>query len=365
MALLKLSSTLSTSAVSVVLSPPRSSSPASLTAHSNALSWKRSSLPSQASPLLSTMSSRALPSGVASPCASQATGVSAKLADDSSAPHETKGVKVQSGEGGLTKVVLSSPDGSNEAQVYLFGACITSWKTSDGKDLLFVRPDAIFTGQKPISGGIPHCFPQFGPGPIQQHGFARNMLWVIESAQSDDETTTLVLSLQPSDYSRKIWLHEFSNTYKIVLGVDKLTTELTVKNTDTNPFSFTAALHSYFRADISKTSVAGLKGCTKLDKPYEDPANPIQGLEDRNVIEFPGFVDTMYKNTPDELLLDNGLGTKISVRNDGWTDAVLWNPHLTLNSSYKDFVCVENAQLVPVELQPGESWTAKQYLNPV
>ncbi|RRT75041.1 hypothetical protein B296_00011047 [Ensete ventricosum] len=56
----------------------------------------------------------------------------------------------------------------SEAEIYLFGGCITSWKVSNGKDLLFVRPDAVFNGKKPISGGIPHCFPQFGPGPIQQ-----------------------------------------------------------------------------------------------------------------------------------------------------------------------------------------------------
>lgn len=28
-----------------------------------------------------------------------------------------------------------------------------------------------------------------------------------------------------------------------------------------------------------------------------------------------------------------------------WTDAVLWNPYLTMEASYKDFVCVENAQV--------------------
>lgn len=45
---------------------------------------------------------------------------------------------------------------------------MTSWKVASGKDLLFVRPDAVFNKIKPISGGIPHCFPQFGPGVIQQ-----------------------------------------------------------------------------------------------------------------------------------------------------------------------------------------------------
>lgn len=38
----------------------------------------------------------------------------------------------------------------SEAEIYLFGACVTSWKVPSGKDLLFVRPDAVFNGQKPI-----------------------------------------------------------------------------------------------------------------------------------------------------------------------------------------------------------------------
>lgn len=37
----------------------------------------------------------------------------------------------------------------SEAELYLFGGCITSWKVAS-KDLLFVRPDAVFNGQKPI-----------------------------------------------------------------------------------------------------------------------------------------------------------------------------------------------------------------------
>ena len=38
----------------------------------------------------------------------------------------------------------------SQAEVYTFGACVTSWKLPNGKDLLFVRPDAVFNGQKPI-----------------------------------------------------------------------------------------------------------------------------------------------------------------------------------------------------------------------
>jgi len=61
----------------------------------------------------------------------------------------TLGVKVTEGEGNLPKLVLTSPAGS-EAEIYLFGGCITSWKVPSGKDLLFVRPDAVFNKKKPI-----------------------------------------------------------------------------------------------------------------------------------------------------------------------------------------------------------------------
>ncbi len=29
-----------------------------------------------------------------------------------------------------------------------------------GDEVLYVRPDAVFNKSKPISGGLPHCFPQ-------------------------------------------------------------------------------------------------------------------------------------------------------------------------------------------------------------
>jgi glucose-6-phosphate 1-epimerase len=39
---------------------------------------------------------------------------------------------------------------------------VCSWKQASGDEVLYVRPDAVFDKSKPISGGIPHCFPQVG-----------------------------------------------------------------------------------------------------------------------------------------------------------------------------------------------------------
>lgn len=78
-------------------------------------------------------------------------------------------------------------------------------------DYLFVRPDAKLDGSKPISGGLPHCFPQFGPGVIQQHGFARNLEWdVVESSASSAS-----LKLSNNDETMAMWPHPFECTYKV------------------------------------------------------------------------------------------------------------------------------------------------------
>ncbi|CAL5366407.1 unnamed protein product [Camellia sinensis] len=270
------------------------------------------------------------------------------------------GARVTEGQGNLPKVVLTSPYGS-EAELYLFGGCITSWKVSN-KDLLFVRPDAVFNGQKPISGGVPHCFPQFGPGPMQQHGFARNMNWSIVDSQDVEGNPAVTLELKDGPYSRAMWDFSFQAMYKIILDAKSLSTELVITNTDNKPFSFSTALHTYFSASVSGASVKGLKGCKTLNKD-PDPKNPLEGEEERDVVTFPGFVDCVYLEAPSELLLDNGLGDKITIQNTSWTDAVLWNPYLQMEACYKDFVCVENAKIGKVELGPNQSWTATQHLS--
>lgn len=271
------------------------------------------------------------------------------------------GVRTTQGEGDLPKIVLTSAHGS-EAEIYLFGGCITSWKVPNGNDLLFVRPDAVFDKKKPISGGIPHCFPQFGPGPLQQHGFARNMDWSLIGSENVDGNPVVTLELKDGPYSRSMWDFSFRATYKVILNAKSLSTELSITNTDTKAFSFTNALHTYFRASVTGASVRGLKGCKTLNK-VPDPKNPVEGMEERDAVTYPGFVDCIYLDAPDELHLDNGLGDVISIKNTNWSDAVVWNPHLQMEAFYKDFVCVENAKIGTVQLDPEQTWTAKQLLS--
>ncbi|XP_054823398.1 putative glucose-6-phosphate 1-epimerase isoform X2 [Prosopis cineraria] len=233
------------------------------------------------------------------------------------------GVRVIEGEGNLPKVVLTSSGGS---------------------------------------GGIPHCFPQFGPGALQQHGFARNMDWSLVDSDNVDGNPVVTLELKDESYSRAMWDFSFHALYEVTLNTKSLSTELKVKNTDNKAFSFTNALHTYFRASLSGATLKGLKGCKTLNK-HPDPLNPVEGVEERDLVNFPGFVDCIYLASPNELRLDNGLGDLISIKNTNWSDAVLWNPYIEMEACYKDFVCVENAKIGNVELEPDQTWTAVQHMS--
>ena len=113
---------------------------------------------------------------------------------------------------GLATITLKNAAGDS-ATVYPFGACVTSY-VKGGVDYLMVRPDAKMDGSKPISGGIPHCFPQFGPGAIQQHGFARNLDWDVVEQTGEK----VVFSLTESEYTLAMWPYKFSAVYSVTLS---------------------------------------------------------------------------------------------------------------------------------------------------
>eukprot|EP00192_Tetraselmis_astigmatica_P010625 CAMPEP_0117675732 /NCGR_PEP_ID=MMETSP0804-20121206/15772_1 /TAXON_ID=1074897 /ORGANISM="Tetraselmis astigmatica, Strain CCMP880" /LENGTH=353 /DNA_ID=CAMNT_0005484775 /DNA_START=124 /DNA_END=1185 /DNA_ORIENTATION=- len=276
-------------------------------------------------------------------------------------------VSVVAGEGGLPKVVLTHECGAS-AEVYLFGACVTSWKQVSGDEVLYVRPDAKFDGSKPISGGIPHCFPQFGPGEMQQHGFARNLTWEIASTsadlQPDEKDPEVELVLTDSEYTRGMWDFPFKMVYSISLHGEELKTEYRVINTGEKEFSFTAALHSYFEvAGIKNAKVNGLKGLTYLDK-TADPSNPASKKQDGNEVTFAGPVDSVYLEAPDYVELDVGTGAAIAISATGWKDVVVWSPWDAMPDCYDSFCCVENALVSsPATVPAGESWASSTVMK--
>jgi len=262
-------------------------------------------------------------------------------------------------EGGLDYYLLKHPSGAS-SKVYPFGGDVCSYTDANGVDWIAVRPDAKLDGSKPISGGLSHCFPQFGPGEIQQHGFARNVDWeMVESTES-----SVTLSLKPSEYTKAMWDKDFECVFSVSVTADSLDTKLIVRNLGSAPFDFQAALHSYFDiSSVAGTSIGGsFEGATFMNKMLDPPADQV---ETRAEIVIDEEYDRVYMGVNDPMLKDSGKKAALKIVNGGgWKDTVLWNPFGDEGMGADNFVCVESAAFDPVPLAGGATWAATLSLVP-
>ena len=112
---------------------------------------------------------------------------------------------------------------------------------------------AIFQEGKAIRGGIPIVWPQFGPGPLPQHGFARVKTWRLGKTNTSDNVS-IELHLSHDEDTLKVWPYKFDLTLTIRFNDKSFYQELTVNNHDDQPFEFTALFHTYFAVDDIKTT---------------------------------------------------------------------------------------------------------------
>jgi len=277
---------------------------------------------------------------------------------------------------GLEKVILTEPRGSS-AQVLLYGGQVISWKNERGEELLFLSNKALFKPPKAIRGGIPICFPQFGSfGSLEQHGFARNRLWAIDTCPSPlpaaNNTSTIDLILIPTEEDLKIWSRSFELRLRVSLGPGKLTLIPRVRNIDNKPFSFTFALHTYLSvSDISEVRVEGLETLDYFDNLLQKE----RFTEQADAITFDDEVDRVYLSTPTKIaVIDHEKKRTFELRKEGLPDAVVWNPWEKKakaipdfgDEEYKQMVCIEAAAIEhPIMIRPREEWKGRQELSTV
>ena len=167
--------------------------------------------------------------------------------------------------GGLPKINITT--GRSTAEIYLHGAQVTGFQKNGEPPLLFLSRLSRFAAGKAIRGGVPICFPWFGPRPGDvDHGFARITEWeLVETTTPVAGAVTVRLRL-PARPASAAW-HEFRTEF-VVTVADTLTMELVTTNESPDrSFEFEDCLHSYFAVgDIVQVSVTGLKGAHYLDK---------------------------------------------------------------------------------------------------
>src|SRR5690606_38311371 len=93
--------------------------------------------------------------------------------------------RFEAGQGGLPCLRIAVPRVAG--QVYLHGAHVTHWQPDGFAPVLWTSAVSQYEEGKPIRGGVPICFPWFGPKAddpsAPAHGLARLTAWTVTQIQ--------------------------------------------------------------------------------------------------------------------------------------------------------------------------------------
>lgn len=263
----------------------------------------------------------------------------------------------------LGGIVARLRQGASEATIALHGAHVLSW-VHDGREMLWLSPVARLDEGKAVRGGIPVCWPWFGPHPGDAakpaHGLVRTRGWHVAETAAAAGRTMLRLSIQTAEQDAQHWPHRAMVELTVALG-DDLALTLATQNIGSAPFRLTEALHTYFRVgDIAQTTVEGLERCSYIDK-LDGGARRDQA----GAIGIDREVDRIYLGDTSALcLIDGGRGARVEIESVGSRSAVVWNPweqktarlgDMGSPDAYRQMLCIETANAGDdvVEVAPG------------
>lgn len=262
------------------------------------------------------------------------------------------GVRLDTGRGGLPRLVVEID--TCTAELSLHGAHLCRWQPrSQPHPVLWMSGESRFESGAPIRGGVPICFPWFGPKAgdpaAPGHGVARINPWRLESAVVESGGTAVVrLGLVCGPQQTAHLPHQLGLALELRLGV-ALSMALSVTNPGAAPVTVEEALHTYFTVgDVRQVTVAGLKGATYVDK--VDGGRRKTQAED--LVTVGAETDRLYLETGAAVTLtDPVLGRAIRVAKTGSRSTVVWNPWIAKSRAMPDFgdnewpgmICIETA----------------------
>jgi D-hexose-6-phosphate mutarotase len=251
------------------------------------------------------------------------------------------------------------------ATIALQGAHVLTWQPKGQQPVIWVSKQAKYAPGKSVRGGVPVCWPWFGPHAgnpqFPAHGFARTLPWaLVASKELPDGRIRLEFELIKTEATQAQWPHA-SIVRNIVTVGEELEIELVTTNTGKASFELGQALHTYFVVgDIRNTTVAGLEGCEYLDK--------VGGGRKRQQghVTFTQETDRIYLGTHGCAgILDPVMDRTILITSTGSRSTIVWNPWTEKAAKMGDFgdegpwrmVCVETANAAEdvITLAAGET----------
>lgn len=275
-------------------------------------------------------------------------------------------VELVPGRGQLPVAKVRTP--GSEAEVYLHGAQVTHFQKNGAPPLLFLSAQSFFAPGKGIRGGVPICWPWFGPrGQDAAHGFARTTAWeLVKTSAAPTGSVSLHFAL-PALAGREDW--QSLRAELVVTVADTLTMELATTNESCDTArEIENCLHTYFQVgDIGAVSLAGLQNA-----PFDDfafGANGARRAGEPAPLRITQETNRVYPdNTGTVEIHDEKFQRVIRVEKFNSRSTVVWNPWTTQKMSadwgandHLHMVCVEsgNVKQNKILLPPGKTTALK------
>jgi glucose-6-phosphate 1-epimerase len=243
------------------------------------------------------------------------------------------------------------------AIVSLYGGQVVSYQPTAGSELLWFSEKATWQHGAAIRGGVPVCWPWFGPvdrkinpeqRPLPNHGLVRTRLWQLKKHAVTEHTVSVTLEITVNDLPELLWPAPTEQKPVTLSMVVTLTpSQLHLQLVCDMPFYQQAALHSYFKINsLQHTLVSG------LSQHYFDQVSREWHQHEAGITHFNAEIDRIYDNTGAQLTLLDDKQQRI-IDQQGHDASVIWNPWQQKSRNLQDmtddgfteFVCVETARL--------------------
>jgi glucose-6-phosphate 1-epimerase len=242
----------------------------------------------------------------------------------------------------------------NHAWVAIHGAQVVRW-VHQGREMLWCASTRL--PGKALRGGIPVCWPWFGPHPTNPtqpaHGVARLRDWEVV----EQEASHARLTLRDGTLTAEM---------KVVL-TNTLHLTLITHNHSPQSQRVTAAFHTYLAVeDIGQVRISGLNDITYVNQLNNDALEIQQGD-----VRIDQEIDRIYASGQ-ATMIDGDRPVRVD---SNGTSTVVWNPWVDKSArlgdmavgNYRRMVCVETAWASHEawDIPPGQSAILQTVLEPL
>jgi glucose-6-phosphate 1-epimerase len=236
------------------------------------------------------------------------------------------------------------------AKISLYGGQVLAWQPVNEQPVFWLSENAIFEQGTAIRGGIPLCWPWFGPyqAPSGEtagnHGFARQRNWQLDEVTIEKNSVTVALFLSGLN-DHPLWPHQYQLKQQLIFS-KQFEQRLFISNLSSKAFEYSAALHSYFAVSAPENITVPPLSAFPFDDKVTGKEQQLTALEN-----CCGEVDRIYYSNEVCSIEDKQWQRTIKVSSTNCQQWVLWNPGAELANKMKDlhvgaeneFVCLEAA----------------------